>query len=188
MRIVRARMQLGRGNLEGALADSERGLERAREAKNPLSLRPAMFVRAHVQYAAGERDETLALLDELLIDAARPERRLPFHGPPDVPWLYQTMGREAEWLAAQQLVPRVPWVVAAEAILARDYVRAADVYEELLTLPSEAFARQRAAEALVAEGRRAEADVQLHRALALWRSMGATAYAAQCEALLADSA
>jgi tetratricopeptide (TPR) repeat protein len=188
MRVVRARMRLARGDVDGALLDSERGLERAREAKNPQSLRPALFVRAFVLFAADRVEEARELLDELLVDALRPERRLAFTGPPEVPWLYKSVGRAREWTEAQELGPKLPWVVAAEAVLDADYVRAADIYEELLSLPSEAFARQRAAETLLEEGRRAEADVQLHRALALWRSMGATAYAAECESLLAASA
>jgi hypothetical protein len=40
----------------------------------------------------------------------------------------------------------------------------------------------------VAEGRRAEADEQLHAALAFYRSVGAAHYVRDCEALLAESA
>jgi hypothetical protein len=43
----------------------------------------------------------------------------------------------------------------------------------------------RAAEALVREGRRSEADDELKRSLAFWRSVGATAYVREGEALLA---
>ena len=49
----------------------------------------------------------------------------------------------------------------------------------------EALARLRAAEQLIAEGRRAEADEQLQRSLAFWRSVGATRYIREGEALLA---
>jgi hypothetical protein len=52
----------------------------------------------------------------------------------------------------------------------------------------EAQARLRAAEQLVATGRRAEADVQLQKSRAFWLSVGATRYIRQCEALLAASA
>jgi hypothetical protein len=40
----------------------------------------------------------------------------------------------------------------------------------------------------VREGRRAEADAELKRSLAFWRSVGATAYVREGEALLAASA
>ena len=37
------------------------------------------------------------------------------------------------------------------------------------------------------EGRRAEADAELKRSLAFWRSVGATAYVREGEALLAEA-
>ena len=40
----------------------------------------------------------------------------------------------------------------------------------------------------MAQGRRAEADEQLQQALAFYRSVGATRYVRECEALLAASA
>ena len=52
----------------------------------------------------------------------------------------------------------------------------------------EAFFRLRAAEQLVEEGRRPEADVQLRPALAFYRGVGATRYVREGEALLAASA
>ena len=52
----------------------------------------------------------------------------------------------------------------------------------------ESLARLRAAEGLAAAGRRAEADAQLQRALAFFRSVGATRYIREGEALLAASA
>jgi hypothetical protein len=55
-------------------------------------------------------------------------------------------------------------------------------------LPEEASARLRAAEAFVHDGRRAEADGELQRSLAFWRSVGATAYVREGETLLAESA
>ena len=48
--------------------------------------------------------------------------------------------------------------------------------------------RLRAAESLVAQGRRAEADVQLQKARAFYRSVGATRFIREGEALLAATA
>ncbi len=73
--------------------------------------------------------------------------------------------------------------------LAQDrFSGAASVYAGMGALPEEAFARLRAAEAFVQEGRRAEADAELSRALAFWRAVGASAYVREGEALLAESA
>ncbi len=55
-------------------------------------------------------------------------------------------------------------------------------------MPDEADARLRAAEEAIEAGRRAEGERKLERALALWRSLGATAYVLEGEALLAASA
>ena len=52
----------------------------------------------------------------------------------------------------------------------------------------EAWFRLRGAEQLVHEGRRAEADEQLRPALAFYRSVGATRWIRDGEALLAGSA
>jgi hypothetical protein len=49
--------------------------------------------------------------------------------------------------------------------------------------PHEAYARLRAAEQLAAEGRRAEADDQLARAVAFFREARATRWLRQAEAL-----
>jgi hypothetical protein len=51
-------------------------------------------------------------------------------------------------------------------------------------LEFEAEARFRAGEKLVAEGRRGDADEQLAKALAFFRSVGATRYIREAEALL----
>ncbi len=80
------------------------------------------------------------------------------------------------------------WTEAALAELRGDFAAAAAVYDEMGVRYSEALARSRAAEQLVAEGRRAEADEQLQRSLAFWRSVGATRYIREGEALLAMTA
>ena len=73
-------------------------------------------------------------------------------------------------------------------MLAGDLAAGADLLGEIGARTQEAFLRLRAAEQLVEEGRRAEADEQLNRALAFYRSVGATRYVREGEALLAASA
>ena len=69
-----------------------------------------------------------------------------------------------------------------------DLSRAADVYAEIGSVPDEAYARLRAAEELVRAGNRAEADRQLRLALPVFAELGAGAWQAEAEALLAASA
>jgi thioredoxin-like negative regulator of GroEL len=99
------------------------------------------------------------------------------------------LGRGDELLAllgAQERPSR--WVVAATHVCAGELREAADVCAAMPALPEEAYARLRAAEQLVSQGRRPEADEQLHRALAFYRSVGASRYVAEGERLLAATA
>jgi hypothetical protein len=61
------------------------------------------------------------------------------------------------------------------------------VFAEMGAPRDEADARLCAAEKLVGEGRRTEADEQLQRALAFYRSVGATRYVREAEALLTSA-
>ena len=83
---------------------------------------------------------------------------------------------------------RTPWTDAVRAYAAGEFATAAETLERIGSKPEEADARLRAAERLAGEGRRAEADAQLQRALAFYRSVGATRYLRECEALLAATA
>ena len=62
------------------------------------------------------------------------------------------------------------------------------MYAQIGSVPDEAHARLRAVEALVREGRRAEADAQLRLAQPMFAQLGAAAWSAEAEALLAESA
>ena len=73
------------------------------------------------------------------------------------------------------------WLEAGLAYASDAFSEAADTLGDMGSRPDEAFVRLRAAEALVEAGRRAEANVQLERALAFYRSVGATAYVREAE-------
>jgi hypothetical protein len=81
-----------------------------------------------------------------------------------------------------------PWLDAGRAYAAGAFREAADILGAVGAAGEEAFVRLRAAESLIEADRRAEADAQLQRALAFYRSMGATAYIREAEALFAASA
>jgi hypothetical protein len=67
-------------------------------------------------------------------------------------------------------------------------VRAADIYADLGAVALEAEVRLIAGEQLIESGRRSEGEEQLERALAFYRGVGAVAYVARGESLLAASA
>ena len=105
---------------------------------------------------------------------------------PDAAIVLPLVGREGQYLeGAKQTGEPSPWRRAAVAYVSGDPLAAAEIYGEMGARPNEAYARLRAAENLVREGRRAEADAELERALAFWRTAGATAYIGEGEALMA---
>ena len=104
-------------------------------------------------------------------------------------WVAETLGRGSEFVEVVEREPyKSPWLRAALAVASRDFLAAADIIGGMGVVSNEAFFRLRAAEQLVDEGRRAEADEQLRRALAFYRSVGATRFVREGEALLAASA
>ena len=89
-------------------------------------------------------------------------------------------------LAAARLETR--WLQAAKAIAAGDWPVAAELVAATGLHKSEADLRLRAAEELLATGRKDEADDQLQRALAFYWAAGATLYLRRADELAAVSA
>jgi hypothetical protein len=72
-------------------------------------------------------------------------------------------------------------------LLAREFDAAADMMAASGRRTHEALLRLRAGQSLVDQGRRAEAQEQLEKALAFYRSVGATRYVRQAEEALNTS-
>jgi class 3 adenylate cyclase len=136
----------------------------------------------------GRRERAAALLDGVFALGSGLVSALNDAPIVETAWLALDLGRQDELAPLVEGRPENPWTVAAGAICAAEFGRAADVLGGFGYRPGEAYARLRAARQLVEEGRRAEADVELQRSLAFWREMGATRYVREGEALLAASA
>ena len=95
--------------------------------------------------------------------------------------------KENEFAESVARMNHSPWVSAAETYIDGRYAEAADLYRTL-SVADEAWARLRAARSLLEAGARADADVQLQKALAFFRSVGATRSISEGEALLAATA
>jgi class 3 adenylate cyclase/tetratricopeptide (TPR) repeat protein len=190
LRGLRGRIRLGRDDVRGAQEDAARALERAEEAKDPQIMWPSLAICARA-FAETDRSRAKRLASELLSDWE-------VHGlgiAGEAVWLSDitvalvALGRPTELGALiEKSSVKSPWRKAAAAYVSGDFQAAALEYSAIGARPEEADARLRAAEALVREGRRAEADAELKRSLAFWRSVGATAYVREGEALLAASA
>jgi class 3 adenylate cyclase/tetratricopeptide (TPR) repeat protein len=187
VRCFRSWIRLARGDTGGALEDQREALISGRRAKDPQVLCPALAVSAYVLAATGRADEAQPVLSELF--AA---------GPADLSTICEssancllaaeTLGRRDEarqWLGNQH---DFPWFVAAWALADQEFVAAAESLDSMGAARSAAVVRLRAARELASTGRRAEADDQLRSALGFFRSVGATRFIREAEALLAASA
>jgi class 3 adenylate cyclase/tetratricopeptide (TPR) repeat protein len=189
-RCVRGRIRLMRGNVEGAGEDFERAIKRAQLGKDPQTVWPCLSFGARL-FTDSDEARAAELADELVAGwkaqhfiNAESSQWLP-----DLAIVLEKLGRGGEFLeAVQRLQMPTPWHKAAVTYVAGDFATAGDIYGAIRALPDEAYARLRAAEALVREGRRAEADAQLEPSLAFWRAVRATPLIREGESLLAESA
>jgi class 3 adenylate cyclase/tetratricopeptide (TPR) repeat protein len=186
----RGLIRLARGDAQGALTDAERGVELSRAARDPQLFLTTFAMAGIIFLSAGKEERAAETLSEALAEL----QELPAFGFAGVEanklaWTAVMLGREAEVIELLEHEPiDSPWIRAGRAVAVSDFRLAADILGEMGGVTPEAFYRLQAAEQLVREGRRAEADEQLHRALAFYRSVGATRYVREGEALLAASA
>ncbi len=187
-RSIRGSIRLARGDPAAALADAARATEVARGTRDPQVLNPALAFEARATLAVGDREGAGAIASELLTAWSKTGVR-PTHESVDGAWALRDLGRSDELAEVHESAPgTTSWHEAARRIAAGDLTGAAEIYAEIGSVPDEAYARLRAAEEFVRAGRRADADAQLRLALPVFAQLGATAWAADGEALLAPSA
>jgi class 3 adenylate cyclase/predicted ATPase len=186
-RMLRALIRIARGDVAGALDDSAKDLAQARRTSDQ-TLSPALGTHAYFATESGAIDVARTLFTELF-EVRRAMGGTPMFGAPaHVVWAAVRVGYSEQFAQNVAISRRSSWAEAAEAILAGEWVDAAAIYERMGTLPSAAYARLRGAEHLASSGRRADADRELAKALDFYRSVRATRYLQQGEALLAASA
>jgi tetratricopeptide (TPR) repeat protein len=187
---IRALVRLGRNQLAEAENDALRAVDSARPARDPQLFLTTLSIAALILFSAGNERRASELFNEAL-EEYRELRQLGFavvwaH---TAAWVAYRVGRGEDFLEAVRDEPSMtPYVRAARAIAAGDFRDAAQILGEIGELSFEAFHRLQAAEQLVEQGRRAEADEQLRPALAFYRAVGATRYVREGEALLAATA
>jgi class 3 adenylate cyclase/tetratricopeptide (TPR) repeat protein len=186
----RGRMRLARADTSGAREDADRGILVAREGKDLQVVLPALAFGAHAALAGGSGEEASTLAAEIFRLCRERGWEIVFGDwLPGLAAVVSALGYRSELLeVAASTQTSTRWLEAAVAYVSGDCVRAAEIYAAMGSLPAEAEARLRAAERLEAEGRGAEAPRQLQPSLAFWRSVGATRYIREAEALLAASA
>jgi tetratricopeptide (TPR) repeat protein len=185
---VRARLKLALDDVDGAIRDAERAVELTRRARDPQNLYPTLANAAVVFGETGDTERAAALV-EGFVDAV-PGGALGYAAVflHVLAWTVAGSDRADELAGAIGSDASFPWARAALAYLRGDVVAAADVCGAMGAVTEEAHDRLAAAKLLAADGHRAEADEQLYRALAFYRSVGASRYVREGEALLAASA
>jgi tetratricopeptide (TPR) repeat protein len=175
VRSLRALMRLAQGDSEGSAADALRAEQLAREAKDPQQLLAALGTRLRVEFELGRLDAAAALAAELL--GILP-RGASFPPAIELAWAAERLeivDAVRQWIEA--IVVRSVWNDAALAVLDGELECAAALFEEIGSLPDEARARLCAGD-----------PDNVGKALAFYRSVGATRYIREGEGLLAASA
>jgi tetratricopeptide (TPR) repeat protein len=186
---VRASILEARGEPAAAAAENDVAVRLARDIDEAQVIWPALTVSAWLARRHGRTDEAAALLDEVVHAVAAS----------------QSVGDPQEWQIAlateltlvdrdeeaHEMAARLPegtrWRDATVATAERRYGDAADVMEAMGEQVIQADLRLLDARALVARGRLAEADAQLERARAFWRSVGAVALLREAEGVIAEA-
>ena len=185
---VRGEIRHARGDVRGGLEDTERGVLVARSARDAQAIVPALGDHARLLAREGRSREATALVREAL-EHCRSLEVPYFTLATSLVLPVLDLGLQAE--AMEVFRPDAvldPWTEAALAAWRGDLLGTADVYERFGATTFEADVRVRAATELRARGEHAAADEQLQRALAFYRSVGATARIRDAEALLPASA
>ena len=185
-RYVRATILESRGELAAAAVDFELALESARESAEAAAVLPALVGLAGFLRRRGRRDEASAALDEVVtaLDAAESVGDVQeFHVELVVELLVAGRPQAAEGIVGR--MPEGPWRDACRALVDGDDVRAADTLASMGTDRLAADLRLRAGRALAAAGKLSEAEAQLELARAFYRKVGATAFLAEADAIVA---
>jgi len=168
---TRALIVLARGDDAAAEASASRAVELARELGHPQALTPSLSALLQVRAELGRLDEArtiaLEMLDPVIGGVA--------NGAVVIATYAERLELVDEVRAMLAAVSTTMWSEAAEAVLAGALGRAADLLDQGGEMTSAADVRLEAA-------RRGALD-QLEPALAFFRSVGATRYVREAEAL-----
>jgi tetratricopeptide (TPR) repeat protein len=188
-RVDRGFIRLARGDRDGTLDDVHRAVELAAEATDPQAVVPILSQATELYIELGLIDEAKAIAAELRLHFSDSEiaGRVGFIR--GFVAVADTLGMREE---ARRMVETAPaqnrWRSVLLTLLDGKLVAAADALGEVGHLEAEARLRLRAAERLVGEGHRAEADAQLQKAISFFQRAGAPAFLRQAEALLTATA
>jgi class 3 adenylate cyclase/tetratricopeptide (TPR) repeat protein len=183
---TRAFILAARGQVEAALTEIQAALEPGGFHTTRQVVWPLLVEHAYLFGQRGLATDANARLDEVLdgiAESESPGDAQEWHVQLTLALLDVDRRGEAEDLVRR--MPEGPWRDVCQAALDADYAQAADVLDTIGEKSMQAEVRLRAARSLLADGRLGEAEAQLERARAFWRSVGATAYLREADEMLA---
>jgi class 3 adenylate cyclase len=175
-----------RGDATSAERDLERGLEGAEMLIDRQASVPTYLLGAAVSRLLGDESRAVEHLDHASALVRAGHHRAPGISAELVVMIVH-LGRADEWLEMFADAVDTQRMAAVRLTLSGRMIEAADEWARFSGPTDEAVVRLLAARQLAEAGRRAEADVQLHRALAFYRAVGATRIVAEAESLLAQA-
>jgi class 3 adenylate cyclase/tetratricopeptide (TPR) repeat protein len=182
-RIARGPIRLARAEIDGANEDIAVVLDHARRNQDPQRVLAANAAAAVHRFTLGDAGEARALAEETLglmgahaAEAWRSHLLILVAG---------QLGLRKDYRELVEPSPEGGWKELVVAGAEGDLRTAADLYATFGVPSYEGLARLFGGELLIAEGRRAEGEVELERALMFYRPLGATYYVERIEALLA---
>jgi tetratricopeptide (TPR) repeat protein len=174
---LRARSFLARGQVEQAVADAERAVERMRDTGYDAQMTDEILTAStRCLRAAGRVEEAEALLDETLSHL----EKLGHHHTWDLPLHMVELGRADEYLLGTENLAGHLWLEAGRAAAGGDLVGGSELFGRIGSRFPEAWAGLLAAE-------RGDTS-RLDAALAYFEEQRATPYVQRCRALLQASA
>jgi tetratricopeptide (TPR) repeat protein len=180
VRSFRAVIRLARDDVAGALDDVEHALAAVDDSLDPQAQAPPLGLGSVVLMELGDpRGPAVALRAADLRIGYDPEMMTISHLPL-LPLPRDVAARIRRAVTEARVETR--WTAAGTAALDGRFGDAVEIFSSMPLRPVEARARMRYAEQLAHEGRRGEADAEIERALAFWRSVGATRYVRTAEA------
>ena len=183
VRRIRAEMRLARDDVSGALADQERSLALARDFNEPEESLAELTAAIRLYATLGRLAEARRMVDE--VRSYDPAVAAKYILSTLAWWRRELRVSDAELASYLALIPaHLSNRDVSELLVAEDFERAADVLAGQAALSWEAATRKRAAEQLLERGRHDEAGEQLARALEFYRSVNATRYIREAQALL----
>jgi len=187
VRFERALILLGRDDAEEALAECEHAIALARDAGDPQVVLGTLAPVTDAFEALGRNDDAR----DFAVEVVALTRAYPQVAVRSVPLGFLLTQAALEFAPdlreALGAAPPWRWRDIAFACLDRDFGRGAELFSDAGIATWAARYRLRAAEELVAAGRRAEGEEQAAQALAFYRAVRATFYVERCEALLRET-